>query len=850
MQNPATEKLIRILKLEAQTKYADKAVTRGLQSFTPAWLADAARNGLPPEWAESVAQLMREYSASNGVDERRGRIDALLAMLQRPGAPAPVREERRPEWQAEPVERREERPREQSRERGRDERRDERREERRPERRERTPRAEPAPRAAVRSDEALGLDAPVTMISGVGEKNAALLAKLGVHTIRDLLHFYPTRYDDYSALKPIGQLFYGEQVTVIGRIANAARMRTKGPVLVKATLEDASGTIPMSFFTSEKAVDHLLRTLAPGREVVVSGKVGEYLGHLTFQSPMIEPAEKEWLTGGSIVPVYPLTDGLQPLLLRRVMKRVSEHWSSREVDIVPAATRQAQRLMGVAEALREIHFPQSTATMEQARRRLVFEQLLVVQAAVLTQRALWKGEAAPELRVGEPTVDRLCGGLPYALTGAQRRAVRAIVADMHKPFAMHRLLQGDVGSGKTAVAAVAMAAAATVGAQSALMAPTEILAEQHFKGLEKLFESMRAKGALAQTFKVGLLTGSVKGREREAVLAGLADGSVQIAVGTHALIQDGVAFANLGFVAIDEQHRFGVQQRSALRAKGTLAPHTLVMTATPIPRTLSLTLYGDLDNTILDEKPPGRQKIVTHWFTPTERERAYAFIRGEVEKGRQAFVICPLVEESDKVEAKAAIEEHARLQREIFPKLKLGLLHGRMKPAEKDAAMQAFAANETQILVSTSVVEVGIDVPNATVMLIEGANRFGLSQLHQFRGRVGRGQHESYCLLVADSSSAVGDQRLQAIVSTDDGFKLAEADLEIRGPGEFFGTKQSGTPPIALIGLRDRDLLTTARDAAERIMADDPQLESSENLRLGERMRAFMNEENERGDAS
>jgi len=274
------------------------------------------------------------------------------------------------------------------------------------------------------------------------------------------------------------------------------------------------------------------------------------------------------------------------------------------------------------------------------------------------------------------------------------------------------------------------------------------------------------------------------------------------------------------------------------------------MTATPIPRTLSLTLYGDLDNTILDEKPPGRQKIVTHWFTPTERERAYAFIRAEVEKGRQAFVICPLVEESDKVEAKAAIEEHARLQREIFPKLKLGLLHGRMKPAEKDAAMQAFAANETQILVSTSVVEVGIDVPNATVMLIEGANRFGLSQLHQFRGRVGRGQHESYCLLLADSSSAVGDQRLQAIVGTDDGFKLAEADLEIRGPGEFFGTKQSGTPTIALIGLRDRDLLMTARDAVEKIMADDPQLESPENRMLGERMLAFMKDETERGDAS
>ena len=585
--------------------------------------------------------------------------------------------------------------------------------------------------------------------------------------------------------------------------------------------------------------------------MVISGKVSEYLGHLTFQNPTLEPAEKEWLTGGSIVPVYPLTEGLQPLLLRRVMKRVSEHWSAREAEILPPSTRAAQRLMGVSEALREIHFPQSPATLEQARRRLVFEQLFVLQAAVLKQRARWKGEPAPELRVGDPTVDRLVATLPYTLTGAQRRAVRAIIEDMHKPFAMHRLLQGDVGSGKTVVAAVAMAAAATVGAQAALMAPTEILAEQHYKGLTKLFAAMSEKHAVPRPLKAALLTGSVKAGERREVLAGLESGAIDIVIGTHALIQTGVNFANLGFVAVDEQHRFGVQQRSALRAKGALAPHTLVMTATPIPRTLSLTIYGDLDNTILDEKPPGRQKIVTHWFTPNERERAYAFIRGQIEAGRQAFVICPLVEESDKIEAKAAVEEHERLQREIFPKFKLGLLHGRMKPAEKDAAMQAFAANETQILVSTSVVEVGIDVPNAAVMMIEGANRFGLSQLHQFRGRVGRGQHESYCLLMADSTSAVSDQRLQAIVNTDDGFKLAEADLEIRGPGEFFGTRQSGVPAIELIGLRDRDLLMAARDAAQLLLEVDPSLEAVENRAIGERVRAFMDSSGEEGgDAS
>jgi ATP-dependent DNA helicase RecG len=826
MANPATEKLLKILKLEAQSGHGDKAVTRGLQSFAPAWLADAARNGVETPFAETVASAMRDYSATPEVGARRDKLDALIAILRGQADPAPAAASAVTTMVND-------QPMRAQVSTGRS-----------------RPQLEPVQREAPpRRDAGLGLDAPVTMISGVGDFNAQRLAKLGITSIRDLLYHFPTRYDDYSALRTINQIFYGESVTVIGRIAAARRIQAGPRTMVRATIEDHSGRIDCSWFTSDRFADSLLKQLAPGREVVISGKVGEYMGKLVFQNPAHEPAEKEWLTGGSIVPVYPLTEGLQPLLLRRVMKRVSEYWSQRMPDFLPEPVLASTRMMSIGEALREIHFPRTPGSAEQARRRLAFDELFVLQVAVLRQRQVWRGEPAPELRVGEPTMDRCIKSLPFAMTGAQRRATQAIFDDVRKPHAMHRLLQGDVGSGKTAVAAVSMAMAASVGAQSAMMAPTEILAEQHYAGLTRLFDTMNQQGVLSRPVRLAVLTGSMKAAAKREVYDGLADGSINAVVGTHALIQEGVNFQNLGFVVVDEQHRFGVAQRTALRQKGKLAPHTLVMTATPIPRTLALTMYGDLDNTVLDEMPPGRQPIDTHWFTPAERERAYGFVRSQIEQGRQAFVICPLVEESDKVEAKAAVEEYERLQRDVFPQFKLGLLHGRMKAADKEAAMQSFARNETQLLVSTSVVEVGIDVPNATIMMIEGANRFGLSQLHQFRGRVGRGQHKSYCILLADQSSAISDQRLQAIASTQDGFKLAEVDLEIRGPGEFFGTRQSGEPELKLVSVRDRDLLQIARDEAERVIGADPAMDHPEHALLAERVSAFWNSR-EAGDAS
>jgi len=483
-------------------------------------------------------------------------------------------------------------------------------------------------------------------------------------------------------------------------------------------------------------------------------------------------------------------------------------------------------------ALRQIHFPQDQEMLTRARYRLAFDELFLIQVGMLRQRRQWQSEPGQAVAVEEDKLQQFILGLPFELTGAQQRALDEIVQDLRRDRPMNRLLQGDVGSGKTAVAAAAMSLAVAAGAQAAMMAPTEILAEQHYGTICRLLGAARCDEGEQTTGSpdVRLLTGSTPQAEKEKIYQGLADGKIDLIVGTHALIQEGVRFERLALAIVDEQHRFGVAQRAALRQKG-YNPHLLVMTATPIPRSMALTLYGDLDLSVIDELPPGRQPVQTRLLLPTERERAYAFVHSQIELGRQAFIICPLVEESEKVEAKAAVEEHKRLQDQVFPDLRLGLLHGRMKGQEKEAVMGRFVRGELDILVSTSVVEVGIDVPNATVMLIEGANRFGLAQLHQFRGRVGRGEHTSYCLLIADSTTAFSEERLRAIETTHDGFVLAEKDLELRGPGEFFGTRQSGLPDLRLANFTDMRLLNLARREAQRLFEADPDL-ASPDLRL------------------
>ncbi|MEW5988302.1 MAG: ATP-dependent DNA helicase RecG, partial [Chloroflexota bacterium] len=687
-------------------------------------------------------------------------------------------------------------------------------------------------RPAVAPDPA-GLLQPVTVLKGVGPKLAETLERLGVKTIRDLLYLFPRRYDDYTLLKPINRLSYGETVTVIGTIWETRARRKGAQVIVQSVVNDGTGSLTVTWFNQP----WLTEKLNAGLQIVLSGTIEQFLGRPVMNQPAWEPLELEPLKTRRIVPVYPLTEGLAPHKLREMTRKALEEWSDRLPDPLPATLLQQRNLYDLPEAIRQIHFPDSQETLHKARQRLTFEELFLLQMGMLGQRKEWRVRPAIPLPADSGQLAAFFTTLPFQLTGAQQRVIGEITGDLAQPVPMNRLLQGDVGSGKTVVAAAAMLVAAQAGAQAALMAPTEILAEQHYRGLERLLRPMGVT--------VRLLTGSTPAAEKERVYTELADGTAQVAIGTHALIQPNVQFKRLALAVIDEQHRFGVDQRQALRDKGALAddgrpnPHLLVMSATPIPRTLALSLYGDLDFSSLDEMPPGRQEIKTRWLQPSQRERAYAFVRRQVESGRQAFIICPLVEESDKIDAASAIAEHARLQEKIFPDLKLGLVHGRLKADEKEAAMRAFYQGETDVLVATAVIEVGIDVPNSTVILIEGANRFGLAQLHQFRGRVGRGEYPSYCLLLADSSDGDVEDRLTAMEQTTDGFLLAEKDLELRGPGEFFGRRQSGLPELRLASLLDMQGLTAARQEAQAIFEKDPDLAWPEHRLLKEQVAHF-----------
>jgi ATP-dependent DNA helicase RecG len=679
------------------------------------------------------------------------------------------------------------------------------------------------------------IDSPVTVLRGVQDATARLLKRLGVYTVRDALLFFPFRYDDFSDMKPIAELVPDQNQTIVATIWEVEARKTRtGRPLVTAVLADDTGTISVSWFNQE----YLLKSLHQGDPIVISGKPIPFNGRLTFNSPEWEPYDSELLHTGRIVPVYHSTDGLYRRTLRRIMHDAVDRFADQMTDYLPPAMKRDALLVDLQTALRQIHFPDSRLEAAQARKRLAFDEVLMIQLGMLQRRRAWQESQQGLALPADPAfLEGFYKSLPFGLTGAQQRVTDDILRDMSSSVPMTRLLQGDVGSGKTVVAAVALMSTWQNGAQGAIMAPTEILAEQHYKNISNMVDYL---GEDAPT--VRLLKGSTPAKEKKKIYAEIADGDVDIVIGTHAIIQEGVAFKRLALVVVDEQHRFGVLQRDTLRPKGIeagLMPHTLVMTATPIPRSLALTVYGDLDVSVIDEMPPGRRLIKTRWVDGLRRQQAYDFIEKKVEEGRQAFVICPLVEESDKIEAKAAVAEYERLQAEVFTDRRLALLHGRMKPKEKDEVMASFRAGEADILVSTSVVEVGIDVPNATVMLVEGADRFGLSQLHQFRGRVGRGEHQSYCVLLAENAQGVGFERMQIIQDTHDGFKLAEADLEIRGPGQFFGTRQSGMPDLRMAKLSDVETLALAREQSKALFARDPDLTLPEHTELRGVLAAF-----------
>jgi ATP-dependent DNA helicase RecG len=676
-----------------------------------------------------------------------------------------------------------------------------------------------------RESSAVRLDMPVKFLKGIGERRAEQLERLGILTARDLLWHLPHRYVDASTVTPLARAEIGQEVACVGRVVAKGVLPTRrGLRIFHAVLRDDSGVLEC-VWPGQAFLD---RTIAVGQTLLVSGPVRFYHGRQLAPREYVilseADGEADPLAAGKVLPVYPATEGLSHRVIRSLIDRHLDALIARSDDPLPEALRQAAGLPRLADALHAVHRPSSADEAERGRRRLAFDELLDLQLMLIRARAVAKrqrGGVAFEIRRDLTT--RLKQSLPWQLTGDQQRALKEITADMTAPDRMHRLLMGDVGTGKTVVALFAMLLAVENDFQAALMAPTELLAEQHAATLGQLLEPL--------AMRPELLLGRQSAAEKTAVRARLASGEARIAVGTHALMQESVSFHRLGLAVIDEQHRFGVEQRAALIGKGA-APDVLLLTATPIPRSLALTLYGDLDVSTLKERPPGRGSVRTALRGPNQREKVMEFVRQECERGRQAYVVLPVIEESERADLRAATTMAQTLAAR-WPDLEVGLVHGRLKADERDDTMRRFRAGEIPVLVATTVIEVGIDVPNATVMLVEHPERFGLAQLHQLRGRIGRGAEESYCVLLGEGP---GFDRLRAFAATEDGFRIAELDLEERGMGDLIGARQSGGVELRHARLPvDEDLLSRARDLATRLIGADPALQRAEYQPLRER---------------
>ena len=795
------ESLSKILEREVASGFQDSTVVGGLDLFLQRWASDLAPvlgentsySILTPlqrkTWAEdSLSRLGQAAPLDNGPDAR----------VSRPGQPS----------------------------------------------------RSPARRKGVKTPSSqVTLSDSVYRLKGFTPKNLSSqkLKRLGVETLGDLVYLFPHRHNDFANICKVSELEPGTEQTVLVTVWEASETR-QGPRRrsTQAVLSDDTGNLRAIWFNQP----YLARTFRTGTQMVISGKVKVFRGNFVFESPEYEllRGQEELVHTGRLVPVYPTVDGLPQRTLRRAVKQALDVGISQVVDFLPSDSRHRTALMGLQNAIAQAHYPDTPADWNSARRRLAFDELLIIQLAMLTRKRSWQTDDAGIPLNEEPALlDAFLESLPFDLTDAQTRVLRETLDDLKTSKPMSRLVQGDVGSGKTVVAAAALLVAVFNGYQGALIAPTEILAEQHFLTITHLLsgKSEFAREAdyvvsvdvksFPRPVAVGLLIGSLSKKSKDDMHRRIAEGEIDLIIGTHALLQEGVELPRLALAVVDEQHRFGVMQRASIRSKGR-RPHLLAMSATPIPRSLALTLYGDLDISVIDEMPPGRQQIRTRWVQPDRRAAAYNFVRKEVELKRQSFIICPLIEESESIQTRAATEEHERLSRDVFPEFRLGLLHGRMALREKEEVMEMFQRGDLDILVSTAVVEVGIDVPNATVMLIDGAERFGLAQLHQFRGRVGRGREQSYCLLLAESPGQEAMERLKIVERIQDGFELAEEDLRLRGPGDYIGTRQSGIPQLMVARITDQDILTLARQEATRILDLDPDLSKSENVPMGERM--------------
>ncbi|MBI5953377.1 MAG: ATP-dependent DNA helicase RecG [Chloroflexi bacterium] len=826
---PSLEKLRKFFRLEHENKYANTAIIGGLAKMLDFWEGEARADGVAEEVIQAVVARLRSYEKLSP----EGRAESLKGLWKRIGEtypeagqkpkvqqnqpPRPPRAEQEPAQSVDSPSAipQQEKPAYQPK-----------------------PRPAPMPRSeavpgAKTSQTPAALNAELTVLQGVGPRHAETLEQLGMKTLGDMLYYFPRRYEDYSQLKPIKSLFYGDVVTVLGTIQSVHSRPIRGgkQTIIEVVISDTTGSLRLSYFNQP----WLANRFKQGDAIAVSGKVDQYLGRLVMNSPDWEPVEVENLHTARIVPIYSLTEKITQKWLRGIMNQVVSHWAPAVVDALPDKIKFGARLVSLSEALMQVHFPVSQDRLKSARERLAFDEIFYLQMGVLRQKRDWKSVEGRRFAVPTEWLDARTAGLPFALTSAQKKSLDEIRADLDSGKPMNRLVQGDVGSGKTVVAALAASIVVNAGAQAAIMAPTSILAEQHFRNFTRL---LTVEGGLQES-EIRLLVGSTPDVRKEEIRQGLADGSVKVVIGTHAVIEPDVLFKDLQFIVIDEQHRFGVEQRKELRSKGT-NPHLLVMTATPIPRSLALTVFGDLDISVIDEMPLGRQPVSTHVLRPQERERAFTLIHGQIRDGRQAFIVYPLIDESEKIEARAAVDDFDVLSKEIFPKLRLGLLHGRMKPAEKDEVMAKFRDKEFDILVSTTVVEVGVDVPNSTVMLIEGADRFGLAQLHQLRGRVGRGAEQSYCLLIPTHEDAAENERLQAMSQTNSGFELADLDLKTRGPGEFLGTRQAGfATTLKMASITDVALIEKARAQAQSLFERDPYLQMPEHSLLAEAFERF-----------
>ena len=800
----ALQRLHKVLALERSRKFADTAVIGGLDAYLQHFLSEQL---IPSD--HRFQQVLRSlpprgYGALHPVQRRRV-VEELERALDEPI----------PDSSSPPVETRNSKG---------------------------VP-ARPDPRRSVRPRSVVvgTMDSSVEVLKGVSRGYAGKLKKLGVEKVGDLLWLFPFRYSDFSQVRPIAKLVVGEEQTVLGDVSSVGAGMVGRRKASEAVIGDETGTLRVVWWGQT----YVARQLREGMKIALSGKVTAYRGQPQMESPEWEPLEGESLHTRRLVPVYPGTEGLPQRLVRRLAREAVDSLVEEMEETLPEDVRSRLKLLPVRQAIRQMHIPESSQQAAEARRRFALEELLHIELGVVRRRLAWQAAgAAPKLTLSQPVRDGFVRSLPFDLTAAQRRAVDEVLRDIGESVPMSRLLEGDVGSGKTVVAVVALLAAVASGYQGAIMAPTEVLAEQHYRTFCSLFSGGDEEGLwrdvfspeyLKEPLRITLLRGSLKTAEKAAAQDSIAQGETDIAIGTQALVQSEVSFQRLGLVVVDEQHRFGVEQRGALRQKG-VSPHTLVMTATPIPRTLALTVYGDLDITVLDEMPPGRPPVKTYRLRPDQRQQAYDFLRKQVGAGRQAYVICPLVEESEAVAARAAVQEYERLCSDVFPDLRLGLLHGRMTPGEKDAVMREFRDGGLHMLVSTAVVEVGIDVRNATVMLVEGADRFGLAQLHQFRGRVRRSSEQAYCLLLSENPSEEAQERLRIMETTHDGFKLAEEDLRIRGPGEYFGTRQSGLPDLKVARLTDVVFIEQARAEAVRLLEADPEMEQPQHRALAARM--------------